>query len=180
MSLGGGVRLASGPYVTADPEAWRQAGRLDVYRDLVDHGDLALADHLGTTPDRAIARLPATGTAETLDALSLQGSQRFLVDADHLDPRPDHLDDLTQPVRLRGDAGSPFTALVVDPTLEQSILGISHRCLSAATTLEVEILDGSTFSAVRVGADEDIDGNGNVTCPELVWYAPRIFDEGSM
>ena len=120
--LGGGVRLASGPYVTADPEAWRQAGRLDVYRDLVDHGDLALADHLGTTPDRAIARLPATGTAETLDALSLQGSQRFLVDADHLDPRPDHLDDLTQPVRLRGDAGSPFTALVVDPTLEQHLL----------------------------------------------------------
>lgn len=66
---------------------------------------------------------------------------------------------------------------MVAPTLEQSILGISNRCLAVATTLDVEILEGSTFSAVRVGSEEDLDGNGNVTCPEIVWFAPRLFGD---
>ena len=42
-----GLRLQSGPFVTADPEAWRRAGRPDIHRDLVDHGDQVLADLLG-------------------------------------------------------------------------------------------------------------------------------------
>lgn len=65
----------------------------------------------------------------------------------------------------------------VEPTLEQSILGISDRCLAAATTLDVEILEGSTFSAIRVGTEEDFDENGNVTCPEIVLHAPRLFGD---
>ena len=67
--IGGGIRLASSPFVTADPEAWRQAERPDIYRDILDHGDLALADELGTTPDRSIVHLPPTGIDETLDDL---------------------------------------------------------------------------------------------------------------
>ena len=122
-AVGGGIRLASSPFVTADPEAWRQAERPDIYRDILDHGDLALADELGTTPDRSIVHLPPTGIAETLDLLSHLGSQRFIVGADHLDPRPDDLEALTRPVRLRGASGSPFTALVIDPDLSEHLVG---------------------------------------------------------
>ncbi|MBC8364214.1 MAG: hypothetical protein H8E59_04350 [Actinobacteria bacterium] len=122
-AVGGGIRLASSPFVTADPEAWRQAARPDIYRDILDHGDLALADELGTTPDRAIAHLPPSGVADTLDLLSHLGSQRFIVSAEHLEPRPSDLEGLSQPVRLRGESGSPFTALVVDPQLAQHLLG---------------------------------------------------------
>ncbi len=121
--IGGGIRLASSPFVTADPEAWRQANRPDIYRDVLDHGDLALADELGTTPNRSIVHLQPTGIAETLDLLSHLGSQRFIVDADHLEPRPSTLDALTQPVRLRGAGGTPFTALIVDPQLVDHLLG---------------------------------------------------------
>jgi hypothetical protein len=65
----------------------------------------------------------------------------------------------------------------VMPTLEQTVLGISHRCLTAASTLEIEILDGSTFTAIRVGEAQDIDGNGNVSCPEMGHNAGRLFGE---
>ncbi|MAG52309.1 MAG: DUF6049 family protein [Acidimicrobiales bacterium] len=122
-AVGGRIRLASSPFVTADPEAWRQAERPDIYQDILDHGDLALADEIGMTPNRAIAHLPPSGVAETLDLLSHLGSQRFIVSAEHLEPRPADLDSLTQPVRLRGESGSPFTALVVDPQLARHLLG---------------------------------------------------------
>lgn len=75
------------------------------------------------------------------------------------------IDDLD---RLEGD---------VTPTLEQSILGFSDECLTAAANLEVEILEGSRFVAVRVGDDQDLDVNGNVSCPELAWYAVDLFGE---
>lgn len=65
----------------------------------------------------------------------------------------------------------------VTPTLDQTVLGISDRCLTAATTLTIEILEGSAFTAVRVGEDQDLDDNGNVSCPEIAWYAPRLFGE---
>ena len=121
--VGGSIRIGSTPFVTADPEAWRQAGRTDIYRDLVDHGDLALLDHLGKTPDRSIVHLRPTAIAETLDLLSLYGSQRFIISADHLDPRPTNSGELTRPVRIRGAGGSPFSALVTDPQLDRQLLG---------------------------------------------------------
>ena len=65
----------------------------------------------------------------------------------------------------------------VTPSLDQSVLGISDRCLTAASTLEIEILEGSAFGAVRVGGGEDLDGNGNVSCPEIGWYAARLFGD---
>jgi hypothetical protein len=68
--------------------------------------------------------------------------------------------------RLLGDA---------EPRLEQSVLGMSDDCLAAATELPIEILPGSTFLAVRVGLDRDVNHNGNVTCGELVVAAPELF-----
>lgn len=65
----------------------------------------------------------------------------------------------------------------VMPTLEQSVLGISDRCLTAASSLEIEILEGSSFTAIRVGDEYDIDDNGNVSCPEMSHYAEILFGE---
>ena len=65
----------------------------------------------------------------------------------------------------------------VMPTLQQSVLGVSDRCLNAAASLEIEILDGSSFSALRVGDAEDYDGNGNVSCPEITLYSETLFGE---
>lgn len=65
----------------------------------------------------------------------------------------------------------------VTPTLDQSILGISHRCLTSASTIQIEILEGSRFTAIRLGEGEDLDGNGNVSCPELTWHASRLFGD---
>ncbi len=65
----------------------------------------------------------------------------------------------------------------VEPTLEQSVLGVSDRCLNAAASLEIEILEGSTFTALRVGEETDYDGNGNVSCPEVAYFAEPRFGE---
>lgn len=65
----------------------------------------------------------------------------------------------------------------VTPGLEQSILGVSDRCLNAAASLTIEILDGSRFDAIRVGDEQDLDANGNVSCPEIAWYATDLFGD---
>ncbi len=69
-----------------------------------------------------------------------------------------------------------FEGTVV-PTLEQSVLGVSDRCLNAAASLEIEILEGSTFTALRADEASDYDGNGNVSCPEIAYYAEALFGE---
>lgn len=65
----------------------------------------------------------------------------------------------------------------VTPNLEWSILGVTHDCLAAAAELVIEILPGSTFRAIRVGDAEDLDENGNVSCPEIGWAAVPLFGE---
>lgn len=65
----------------------------------------------------------------------------------------------------------------VEPRLEWSFLGFSAECLAAARDLRVEIQPGSRFVARRVGHEQDVDGNGNVSCPELAWHASRLFGE---
>lgn len=65
----------------------------------------------------------------------------------------------------------------VEPTLEQSVLGVSDRCLNAPATLDVEVLEGSAFTAVRVGEEQDYDGNGNVSCPEIDLVRVELFGE---
>ena len=74
--------------------------------------------------------------------------------------------------RLSGDAS---------PTLEQQILGWSDICIELAQDLQVETLPGSTWVARRVTAEQDLDGNGNVSCPELVRASAKEPDtqEGS-
>ena len=115
-------RLQSSPFVTADPEAWRRAGRSDVHRDLLDHGDRVLIDQVGVIPDRSIAVLPTTAVAATLDLLGQLGAERFIVSADHLEPRPSAASaESTLPARLVADDGTAYPALVADPDLARHL-----------------------------------------------------------
>jgi hypothetical protein len=63
----------------------------------------------------------------------------------------------------------------LDLSLDQSVLGYTDPCLGAAADLVVKVNPGSTFRARRVGKERDVDGNGNVTCGELVVAAPDLF-----
>ena len=63
------------------------------------------------------------------------------------------------------------------PTLEQAVLGVSDPCLAPATTLDIMIRPGSTFRAERASDDDDLDLNGNVSCPEIVWASSRLFGD---
>ena len=55
----------------------------------------------------------------------------------------------------------------VDVGLDESIVGYSNDCLSTATQLKIQIEPGSPFRARRAKPTDDIDGNGNVSCPEI-------------
>jgi hypothetical protein len=66
----------------------------------------------------------------------------------------------------------------VDPSVDQSILGISDGCLTVAENLQIMVQPGSAFTARRVDMTEDLNGDGNVSCPEIGWYAPRLFPDG--
>lgn len=66
--------------------------------------------------------------------------------------------------------------------LEQSVLGMSDSCLNAAMTLQVEVLPGSTFRALRIdGANEsanlDTNTDGAVDCDELNSGLDAVFEK---
>ena len=63
----------------------------------------------------------------------------------------------------------------MDVRLEQAILGWSDPCLSSAATINIQIEPKSPFRGQRVGSAEDVDGNGNVSCSELIVNAGKIF-----
>lgn len=65
----------------------------------------------------------------------------------------------------------------VEPSLEQSVLGISDECLAAGTDLPIELVPGATFRAIRVAEELDLNDNGNVTCGEIVEAAPELFGD---
>jgi hypothetical protein len=65
----------------------------------------------------------------------------------------------------------------VAPGLDQSILATSDPCLAAASTLVITVREGSSFRAIRVGDAEDYDMNGNVSCPEIAYYAAPLFGD---
>ncbi len=65
----------------------------------------------------------------------------------------------------------------VNVHLDQSIVGWSNDCLATAAKIQILIQPGSPFRAQRVGDAQDIDQNGNVSCPELVTGASGIFPD---
>jgi hypothetical protein len=64
-----------------------------------------------------------------------------------------------------------------DVSLDQNIIGYSDACLATAVNINITIDPGSPFRAERVGDAEDLDHNGNVTCPELKQNAVALFGD---
>jgi hypothetical protein len=62
-----------------------------------------------------------------------------------------------------------------DVTLDESVVGMSDDCLTSAAQIKILVQPGSTIKAVRVGDAEDLDHNGNVSCPELAIGAEKLF-----
>jgi len=63
--------------------------------------------------------------------------------------------------------------------LDESVLGYSDPCLAVAASISIVVEPDSPFRAQRVGAAEDVDHNGNVSCPEIEINAPNIFSDWS-
>ncbi len=61
--------------------------------------------------------------------------------------------------------------------VNQSVLGYSDMCLAAAANIVPLIEPNSPFTAQRLGASYDLNGDGNITCPEIEIAAPGVFGE---
>jgi hypothetical protein len=61
--------------------------------------------------------------------------------------------------------------------LDESVLGYSDPCLAAAASIKIVVEPDSPFRAQRVGPAQDVDHNGNVSCPEIRISAPSIFPD---
>jgi hypothetical protein len=61
--------------------------------------------------------------------------------------------------------------------LDESILDYSDPCLSAARQLHIEIYPGSPFRAQKTTSAQDLNHDGNVSCPEINLTASQIFSD---
>jgi len=157
----GGLHLRSSPFVTADPEAWRRAGRPDVHRDLMDHGDQVLTELLGTTPDRTVAVLGSTAVPATLDLLGRLGAIGHVVSAERLDPRPITASyGSTYPARLLDSSGVAHPALVADPDLARHLVD-PRGSVSATQQLVADL-------ALLAWSDPTVTRTAIVTMPEAL------------
>jgi len=64
-----------------------------------------------------------------------------------------------------------------DVSLDQSVVGMSDDCLTSAAAINILVEPGSPAKAIRVGAAEDLDDNGNVSCQELSLGAAKLFGD---
>lgn len=65
----------------------------------------------------------------------------------------------------------------VEVELEQSVVGYADPCLAVAAGIAISVLPGSTFTALRTLPEDDLNGDGNVGCEELLRSAPTRFGE---
>jgi hypothetical protein len=125
----------------------------------MDHGDQVLADLLGVVPDRTIFVLPPTAVPDTLDLLSQLGAERFIVSADHLNPRPLAASaEATLPARLVTGHGAARTALVADPNLAHHLVD-SQGAVSAAQYLVADL-------ALLAWSDPTVTRTAVLTAPD--------------
>ncbi len=61
--------------------------------------------------------------------------------------------------------------------LDESVVGYSDPCLSVASMIKISVEPNSPFRAQRVGAAQDLNGDGNVSCPEIVDTAATVFPD---
>ena len=157
----GSLHLRSSSFVTADPEAWRRAGRPDVHHDLLDHGDQVLNELLGEAPNRTVAVLRSTAVPATLDLLGRLGAIGHVVSANRLDPRPVTASyGSTYPARLLDSSGVAHPALVADPDLARHLVN-PRGSVSAAQYLVADL-------ALLAWSDPTVTRTAIVTMPETL------------
>ena len=126
------VEIFSSPFVSADPEAWRNTGKTEIYSDLLNHGDIVLEDRIGVTPNRSISFLSSTAKGETIQLLNQLGTEYFLVEADYLVPQPSsEVFNTNSIIKILDHNENPYPGLIIDhqlnnhlPNSEDPILGI--------------------------------------------------------
>ena len=126
------VEIFSSPFVSADPEAWRNTGKTEIYSDLLDHGDIVLEDRIGVTPNRSTTFLSSTAKGETIQLLNQLGTEYFLVEADYLVPQPSsEVFNTNSIIKILDHNENPYPGLIIDhqlnnhlPNSEDPILGI--------------------------------------------------------
>lgn len=173
-----------------------EAAQDAVRRRVIDlEGDfLSAADPLGASfaPPPALVVIGAELAMPATDPLPTMADPTTAIDDDG-DGRPGITIDATAVVcsapeqayaALRASVMLSGTLLDLDafdgdasPDVDQSILGYTASCLSVASSLAVVVRPGSVFHARRVGDEQDLDDNGNVSCPEIVWWSPRFFGD---
>ena len=126
------VEIFSTPFVSADPEAWRNTEKTEIYSDLLNHGDIVLEDRLGITPNRFISFLSSTTKGETIQLLNQLGREYFLVEADYLVPQTStEIFNTNSIIKILDHNENPYPAIIIDhqlnshlPNSEDPILGI--------------------------------------------------------
>ena len=126
------VEIFSSPFVSADPEAWRNTGKTEIYSDLLNHGDIVLEDRIGVTPNRSTTFLSSTAKGETIQLLNQLGTEYFLVEADYLVPQPSsEVFNTNSIIKILDHNENPYPGLIIDhqlnnhlPNSEDPILGI--------------------------------------------------------
>ena len=126
------VEIFSSPFVSADPEAWRNTGKTEIYSDLLNHGDIVLEDRIGVTPNRSTTFLSSTAKGETIQLLNQLGTEYFLVEADYLVPQPSsEIFNTNSIIKILDHNENPYPGLIIDhqlnnhlPNSEDPILGI--------------------------------------------------------
>ena len=126
------VEIFSAPFVSADPEAWRNTGKTEIYSDFLNHGDIVLEDRIGITPNRSISFLSSTAKGETIQLLNQLGREYFLVEAEYLVPQSSsEVFNTNSMIKILDHNENPYPALIIDhqlnnhlPNSEDPILGI--------------------------------------------------------
>lgn len=153
---------------------------------------LSAADPIGATftPPRTFVTIGADLAMPETDPLPTMADPALALDEDG-DGNPGVTIDATavvcdapEQVYAAFRASIALSAVVADvgrfdgtvvPSVEQSVLGYTDECLRVAAGLVVTIRPGSVFHARRVGDREDLDDNGNVSCPEVAWAGGDLF-----
>jgi len=116
------VEIFSTPFVSADPEAWRNAGRSEIYSDLLDHGDIVIEDRIGIIPNRSISFISSTTKGETLELLSQMGRNYFLVESEYLVPQPiEETFSNNSMIKILDHNENPYPAIIIDHQLNSHL-----------------------------------------------------------
>ena len=109
-------RLASNTYVPLDSDAWIDQGLSLQIGWQIEAGASALAEHLGSQPDRSIMVLSTSASPELLQRLQQEGVELVLVPETLLDPSDEPVSTSAKTSFLLPTVADPMPAVAIDST----------------------------------------------------------------